>query len=180
MASGDRFYLLDLGHRPGYWGDVGNLIKVEGLVVGGMKSRMVLMLPEAPKEIPFPDEAKWLDAKEWTDFLVQSDNPEVLIMPAKAFHRKLRYEISGTVQQKVWVADGYKCMFCGAKMGQALMTIDHFTPLEMGGKNDSSNYLTADKKCNKLKGSMDPRVWCADRKLDYDFFVEYLRTRKLP
>lgn len=180
MASGDRFYLLDLGHRPGYWGDLGSLIRVEGLVVGGMGSRMVLMLPESPRDVPFPDKAEWLSASDWTDFLVHSDNPEVLVMPAKAFHRKLRYEISGAVQQKIWVADGCKCMFCGVKMGLAQLTVDHFKPLETGGKNDSSNFLAACRACNKRKGSMDPREWCSSRNLDYDFFVEYLKARKLP
>ena len=101
-------------------------------------------------------------------------------MPAKAFHRKLRYEISGAVQQKVWVADGCKCMFCGAKMGNSQLTIDHFEPLESGGKNDPSNYLSACRKCNKDKGGMKAIDWCVLKGLDYDFFVEYLRTRKLP
>jgi 5-methylcytosine-specific restriction endonuclease McrA len=118
--------------------------------------------------------------EEWTDFLARTDNPEILIMPAKAFHRKVRYEISGAVQQKIWVADGCKCRFCGVSMGKAQMTIDHFESLELGGKNDTSNYITACRACNKSKGSMPARDWCNLRKLDYDFFVDYLRTRKLP
>ena len=38
MASGDRFYQLDLRHRPALWGDVGSLLKIEGLVIGGEKA----------------------------------------------------------------------------------------------------------------------------------------------
>lgn len=178
MASGDRFYMLELRHRPAVYGDLGNILKIEGLVVGGEGAMAILMLPDCP------DISECITTRmtmeEWTDFLARTDNPEILVMPAKAFHRKIRYEISGAVQQKVWVADGCRCMYCGVAMGKAPLSIDHFEPLETGGANDTSNFLAACKSCNKKKGSMDPRDWCAGRKLDYDFFVEYLKTRKLP
>ena len=187
MASGDRFYMLELRHRPAVYGDLGNILKIEGLVIGGEGARAALMLPDAPPFEQFmtnPPFSKFethrLTMEEWTDFLARTDNPEILVMPAKAFHRKVRYEISGAVQQKVWVADGCKCMFCGVKMGLSPLSIDHWEPLESGGKNDTSNFLSACKNCNKSKGSMPARDWCNLRKLDYDFFVEYLRTRKLP
>ena len=189
MASGDRFYMLELSHRPAVYGDIGSIIKVEGIVVGGEGCQMVLLLPGIPPreiaktlkgETLFSSPFSTMTMEEWTDFLKRSDDPEILVMPAKAFHRKLRYEISGAVQQKVWVADGCKCMYCGVKMGKAQMTIDHWEPLENGGKNDSSNYLSACRSCNKKKGSMPARDWCNLRNLDYNFFVEYLKTRKLP
>ena len=178
MASDSRFYQLELRHRPAVYGDLGNILKIEGLVVGGEGAQAILMLPDAPSL----SECKTarLSLEEWTDFLARTDNPEILIMPAKAFHRKVRYEISGAVQQKVWFADGLKCMYCGVKMPLAPLSIDHFIPLENSGKNDTSNFLSSCKKCNKSKGSMPARDWCNLRKLDYDFFVEYLRTRKFP
>jgi HNH endonuclease len=180
MASGDRFYELELRHRPAFWGDIGNLLKIEGLVIGGEGAQAVLMLPgNSLFEGKCAPPVFVLTPEEWSEWLRQSDQPE-LLMPDKAFHRKVRYEISGVTQQKVWAADGFKCCYCGARMGLAPLTIDHWQPLETGGKNDTSNFLSACKKDNKSKGSMDPRDWCADRKLDYDFFVEYLKTRKLP
>lgn len=180
MASGDRFYELELRHRPAFWGDIGNLLKIEGLVVGGEGTQGILLLPDA---YLFDEDERFsvtLKPEEWSEWLRLSDNPEILIMPAKAFHRKLRYEISGVVQQKVWVADGFKCMFCGVPMGKAQLTIDHWEPLETGGKNDTSNFISACRACNKSKGSMPAEDWCKLRKLDYDFFVNYLATRKLP
>jgi hypothetical protein len=105
--------------------------------------------------------------------------PEILIMPAKAFHRKLRYEISGAVQQKVWVADGFKCMYCGAPMGKAQLTIDHFTPLELGGENNQSNYLSACRRCNKDKGSEEPKVFCDRRGISFSDLVYHLAYRKI-
>jgi len=186
MGSDSRFYQLELRHRPALHGDVGSLLRIEGLVVGGEGARAIFMLPQlgnprfafVPQTTPMHE----LTAEEWTDWLQRSDNPEVLVQGSmeKVFHRKVRYEISGHVQQKVWVADGFKCMFCGVSMGRAQLTVDHFVPLEMGGVNDTSNYLTACRSCNKRKGGMDPKDFCAERKLDYDFFVGYLKTRKLP
>ena len=177
MASDSRFYQLELRHRPAVYGDLGNILKIEGLVVGGEGAQAILMLPGTV----FNED--WnvhpLTMEEWTDFLARTDNPE-LMMPGKAFHRKVRYEISGAVQQKVIVADGFKCMYCGVAMGKAQLTMDHFSPLELGGKNDTSNFIAACRACNKSKGSMPAEDWCDLRKLDYDFFVNYLATRKLP
>lgn len=181
MASGDRFYLLELTHRPAVYGDLGHILKIQGLVIGGEGAQAILMLPsESIFDGKCSPPVHVLSLEEWTNFLAQTDNPEVLIMPMKAFHRKVRYEISGAVQQKIWVADGCKCMFCGAKMGQAALSIDHFFPLEDGGKNDTSNFLTACKGCNKKKGSMSPEDWCRLRNLDFEFYVEYLKHRIIP
>lgn len=183
MASDSRFYQLELRHRPALWGDIGNLLKIEGLVVGGEGARAILMLPDAPSKEYFATEPPHyrLSPEEWSEWLRCSDDPEVLIMPAKAFHRKLRYEISGAVQQKIWVADGLKCMYCWRPMGQVQLTIDHFTPLELGGVNNASNYLSACRKCNKDKGSMDPQAWVAmlseSRRRDYLWYVDYLGCR---
>jgi len=169
--------MLELRHRPAVYGDLGNILKIEGLVIGGEGAQAILLLPDCP-HLGSP-KIERLSMEEWTDFLARTDNPE-LLMPGKAFHRKVRYEISGAVQQKVIVADGFKCMYCGVAMGKAQLTMDHFSPLELGGKNDTSNFIAACRACNKSKGSMPAEDWCDLRKLDYDFFVEYLKTRKLP
>ncbi|HEX5426618.1 MAG TPA: HNH endonuclease [Candidatus Acidoferrales bacterium] len=187
MASDSRFYQLELRHRPALWGDVGSLLKIEGLLVGGEGARTILLLPSAD----FDPGKSWNihqpSIEDWSDWLQRSDNPEILVNGSleKAFHRKVRYEISGAVQQKVWVADGCKCMYCGRPMGAVQLTIDHFWPLEMGGKNDPSNYLSACRKCNKDKGGMDPQEWCnilkhPPTKLTFSDYVHYLATRKLP
>ncbi|CAN5950998.1 unnamed protein product [Sphagnum jensenii] len=180
-ASGDRFYLLELTHRPAVYGDLGHLLKIQGLVIGGEGAQAVLMLPgESVSNGKYPPPEYGLSLEDWTDFLARTDNPEILVMPQKAFHRKVRYEISGAVQQKVWVADGCKCVYCGTQMGKSPMSIDHFEPLETGGANNTSNFLTACKKCNKDKGSMPPRDWCKLKGYDYDSFVDYLANRQLP
>jgi 5-methylcytosine-specific restriction endonuclease McrA len=180
MASDSRFYQLDLRHRPALWGDVGSLLKIEGLVVGGEGAQAVFMLPDNKMESYATYHRPTVE--EWTDWLQRSDNPEILVQGSleKVFHRKVRYDISGAVQQKVWVADGCKCVYCNRPMGAVQLTIDHFTPLEQCGKNDTSNYLSACRKCNKDKGGMLPRDWCKLKGLDYEFFANYLENRRLP
>jgi hypothetical protein len=176
MASGDRFYLLELKHRPALHGDLGSVLKVEGIVIGGEGTQAVFMLPSSTFTAT---DSFGLTAEEWVELLRRTDDPEVLVGPAKAFHRKVRYEISGSVQQKVWLADGLKCMFCNAKMGDVQLTIDHFVPLELGGKNDTSNYLSACRRCNKSKGAMPAQDWCDSKGLDYDTMLRYLADRKV-
>ena len=175
--SGDRFYMLEMRNRPVYYGDVGSMLKIEGLVVGGGGAAATLLLPSstfAGEEIDVP--SIQLGLENWVDFLQRSDVPE-LMMPDKAFHRKARFEISGLVQQKVYVADGCKCMYCKRKMGEVQLTIDHFIPIELGGVNDTSNYLSACRKCNKDKAALDPRKWCEMKGHSYDQFIDYLKLR---
>jgi hypothetical protein len=185
--SDDRFYLMKMFNREVMYGDIGGLIRLEGVVIGGGGSQAILMLPGIPQQLAAV--AYHLGIEEWSDWLQRSDNPEVLTGPTltgpggatlpKIWHRKLRYEISGAVQQKVWAADGFQCMYCGVPMGKALMTIDHFIPLELGGENNVKNYVSSCKKDNKEKGSNDPREFCSRRKYDYDAIVKHLCSRIL-
>lgn len=174
MASGDRFYQLEMANRPVLKGDLGSLIKIEGLVVGGGGTSAILLLPSAsPKTMV---STHTLSLEEWTEYLQHSDVPEIL-MPDKAFHRKARYEISGAVQQKIWWADSLQCCYCDKRMGDVQLTIDHFIPLELGGVNNQSNYLSACRRCNKNKGSIHPKVFCGLEK--FLILEDYLRIRKV-
>jgi hypothetical protein len=179
--SGARFYQLDMRNRPVLHGDIGSLVKIDGMVVGGGGTRAILMLPSAADAVDDLERGDIpliaLDAEGWTEFLQRSDVPEILVGPAKAFHRKARYEISGIVQQRIWVADGLKCVYCGRPMGKVQLTIDHFVPLELGGANDASNYVSACRKCNKDKGSEDTRTWCQRNRYDYDAIAAHLAVR---
>ena len=163
MSSDGRFYQLAFRDRPVLNGDIGNLLKIEGVVVGGSGAHATLLLPstsimDAAEILASPILA--LTGEEWTEYLRRSDDPEILVGPVKAFHRKLRYEISGLTQQKIWRADDFKCQYCERPIGDVQLTIDHFLPLELGGLNEVANYLSACRKCNKDKGSTHPKEWC--------------------
>jgi hypothetical protein len=189
MASDDRFYLLEFRNRPVLYGDIGSLLRIEGVVVGGGGASAVLLLPGLGEEINQAPIHR-LTIEDWSDFIRRSDDPEILIGPKpngsnatlpKIFQRKLRYEISGAVQQKVWAADGFQCVYCGRKMGNVLMTIDHFIPLELGGANDVTNFVSSCKPCNKSKGSQDPKVWLTKSECfgTAEDVQKYLRNRKI-
>lgn len=175
MASGDRFYQLEFRNRPVLHGDISSLLKVDGLVVGGGGAQAILLLPSS-SALPALDKAHVyrLSTEEWSEFIQRADQPEILIGEPKVFVRKARWEISGAVQQKVWVADNFKCVYCDKPMGQVQLTIDHFIPLELGGKNDTSNYLSACRKCNKDKGSIHPKDFCPKR---FSALEQHLKNR---
>lgn len=181
--AGNRFYLpyyREAPDRPVYFEDLGNLLKISGIVVQGMGSTMVLLSRQMQPE---PGEnVTWVtpSLEEWGKIIAQTDDPQIFIGEEggvnKILHRKLRYTISGEVQQRIWARDDFRCQYCFVKMGQALMTIDHFTPLEMGGLNDERNYLTACRRCNKAKGMRMPEPFCKDKGFDYQSLVHYLDT----
>lgn len=179
MASDGRFYQLEMRNRPVLNGDIGSLVKISGLLVSGGGSNAVLLLPSATVDVSTLLFHRLTD-EEWDDFIKRSDDPEILVGHAKIFQRKVRWEVSGAIQQKVWAADDFRCMYCGRKMGEVQLTIDHFMPLELGGANDPSNYLSACRKCNKDKGSQHPQEFCVGGKLaaSAEALVWYLQNRK--
>jgi len=176
MGSDDRFYLLRLHERDALRGDIGSLLRIHGLVVAGSGCESVaLLLPDSQP----PVRSIALDAEEWSDFIQRSDVPEIMVGPAKIFQRKMRFEISSMVQQKVWAADGFKCRYCNRPMGHVRLTIDHFYPLENGGVNHEENYISACASCNKKKGNLDPKEWCQRMRCDFEYLKTYLERRRL-
>jgi hypothetical protein len=169
-----RFYQAKFDNgRPLFFEDFGQLVKISGIIVQGMGETALLLAPTA---VPYSEETLSLytpTIEEWARILAETDDPKILEMEpdgvnVKAIHRKVRHQISGAVQQKVWVRDGLRCAFCQLDIGKAQLTVDHWMPLELGGKNDTSNYITACRKCNKMKGSAHPRDFCVMYNHDYD------------
>jgi hypothetical protein len=158
--------------------DVGHRLWFVGIILQGEGQTTFAFLPSAT----FPPVVAYgtptftqLDAQGWADMLEASDDPKFLSDENKAWIRKCGRQVSNDVQQKIWARDQFRCVYCGRKMGDVHLTIDHFMPLEMGGKNDPSNYLSACRKCNKDKGSIPPRVFCEQRHLDFDALERYLK-----
>lgn len=162
---------IDVENEPWYLPGIGQIYKLSGLLFEG---------GDLAVEFLFPDNSELTEdvinhvitptLEEWGAILQRSDHP--LVNNGKAWVRKSEYVISGFVQQQIWVRDGFKCMYCGVPMGEALMTIDHFVPLELGGKNDPSNYIAACKRCNKEKGSIDPKEWLGDKFESFKLYLE--------
>jgi hypothetical protein len=172
----DRFYLphYELApDRPVYLEDIGSLLFISGVVLQGMGSTLVLVTPsgQLPEDL---SDIRWEqpDLADWGAIIKQSDNPEIFVGEIgglnKILHRKQRYAISGSVQQKIWARDECRCVFCNRKIGDVLITVDHWVPLEQGGVNDETNYVTACRPCNKSKGMLMPADFCRKKGFDYD------------
>lgn len=65
-----------------------------------------------------------------------------------AVSKRLRFEILRR--------DGHRCRYCGAGALAAPLTVDHVTPLALGGTDDPSNLATACEPCNSGKTSTLP------------------------
>lgn len=173
-----RFYQLEYSdHTPAYLEDLGEILKLSGMLLTGQGASCLLLLPTAPHI----DAAMTIASptlEEWCGIIAQADQPEVFIQDesgtVKAIHRKVKYAISGAVQQQIWVRDQFLCMFCGGEMGKVQLTVDHFVPLELGGENVDSNLISACRRCNKQKGKLHPEVYCKKNSLDYEGLQLYL------
>jgi hypothetical protein len=167
------------GRGPAYLEDVGNRLKISGLVLQGEEATFIVMTPQSSEVHGLYVEKA--DLETWSELLRQSDDPLIFEQEEggreiKAVHRKVRFAISGAIQQWVWARDFFRCAYCGREMDgrHVQLTVDHFVPLELGGANDESNYLSACRKCNKDKGAILPEEFCRSKGLDYDGLVLYL------
>lgn len=182
----DRRY-EDISEDKPEFNRVGHELKLAGVLFAGMGEYWIFLLPEQSLtdlgmainqgEV----ELERLTSHEWTALLKRSDDPLIYLADstgtAKAWVRKLQFQISGDVQQKVFARDGFKCMYCHRMMGEVTLSIDHFMPLELGGANDPSNFLAVCKKQNKDKGNMHPKDWCSKKGYDYEYYVNYLKEK---
>ncbi len=153
---------------------IGNTHQLAGLIFSGMGVFHEIMFPgHRLTDQYFVDHPS---VELWAEILKRSDDPVYLEGGKKPWQRKAERIISGMVQQQVWARDGFMCAYCGIEMGKSLITIDHFVPLELGGANDTTNYISACKPCNKDKGDMDPEKWCEKQALSYLEYKRYVKN----
>lgn len=166
-------------HKPIYVEDAGNTLKLSGVLLQGMGTSVLLLSPTA-NDATMPEIVQ-PTIEEWCEIIRRTDDPlafeEDETGTIKAIHRKQERAISGTVQQRIWARDRFQCMYCGVTMAQSALAVDHFVPLELGGQDEESNYLTACFKCNKRKGSQAPEDFCAASGLDFEGLRMYLDGR---
>ena len=56
----------------------------------------------------------------------------------------------------IYLRDGFTCVYCEKNLHGAApqdITLDHVLPRSMGGSNESSNLITACKRCNCARGN---------------------------
>lgn len=49
--------------------------------------------------------------------------------------------------------DGYRCAYCGKRVPEARLQVDHFIPRKLGGEDRIDNLVTACQQCNNGKSA---------------------------
>ncbi|CAA9365184.1 MAG: hypothetical protein AVDCRST_MAG68-5135 [uncultured Gemmatimonadetes bacterium] len=85
--------------------------------------------------------------------------------------------VSKRLRHEVMRRDNHTCKYCGATAPDVKLTIDHVTPVTLGGSDDPTNLVTACADCNAGKSATPPDaalVADVDRKA-----VEWSRAMQL-
>jgi hypothetical protein len=64
--------------------------------------------------------------------------------------------VSKRTRFEVLKRDNHTCRYCGATAPDAILTVDHVTPVALGGTDDPSNLVAACRDCNYGKSSTAP------------------------
>lgn len=65
-----------------------------------------------------------------------------------AVTKRTRYE--------VLKRDNHTCRYCGIAVPEVVLTVDHVTPVALGGSDDPGNLVAACRDCNAGKASTNP------------------------
>ena len=64
--------------------------------------------------------------------------------------------VSKRTRYEVLRRDGYACRYCGAKAPDVKLTVDHVTPVSLGGADTPDNLVACCQDCNAGKSSSSP------------------------
>lgn len=64
-----------------------------------------------------------------------------------------RVNLPPSLRTAVFIRDGFRCTYCGARPRQEELHADHVIPVSKGGTNDIGNLVTACRTCNIGKGT---------------------------
>lgn len=105
---------------------------------------------------PAPAKAR---ARAWV-----AENPTLRSEIMACVNARLRAERSGaagdgitpTQWRELLDRAGRRCVYCGRA---SKLTLDHFVPLDAGGRHELGNITPACQRCNSSKGAGDPHEW---------------------
>lgn len=144
--------------------DVGNSIRLAGVVYVDDSRTHIVLLPGEGEAMDGQPNILDLDSDEWVRFLRQTDLLETEIIQrskdgklAKAIVRKSQRQIDTHVSWAVFKRDNYCCRYCG--QDGVPLTVDHLVLWEEGGPSTEANLLTACRKCNKTRGNTQYADW---------------------
>lgn len=56
--------------------------------------------------------------------------------------------VSKRLKANIFARDGWRCQYCGRDVCAATATVDHITPVSLGGESSGWNLRTACRACN--------------------------------
>jgi 5-methylcytosine-specific restriction endonuclease McrA len=66
-------------------------------------------------------------------------------------------------RERIFLRDGYRCMYCGGHFDGSELTIDHVEPRVKGGDRSEGNLVTCCRACNIAKGGQPAWSFLAKR-----------------
>tara|TARA_E500000178_G_C17032733_1_gene761454 strand:+ start:3009 stop:3521 length:513 start_codon:yes stop_codon:yes gene_type:complete len=115
----------------------------------------------------------WLDkctVLDWyDDWVVRSASwetkvPSVIILK-EMMRRRRNPRFS---KANLYIRDEYTCQYCNTPYSKSNLTLDHVTPLSLGGKTNWENIVAACGPCNSRKGNrMHMKPICDPWRPDY-------------
>ena len=76
-----------------------------------------------------------------------------------------RGNISRATRRKVYKRDELTCQFCQRQFSFGELTIDHLVPLDRGGLDEITNYVTCCQPCNQRKSNLPLKDFAASLNL---------------
>lgn len=159
------FFLMDDCDYAGIW-HVDN--EVACLRIGKKIDLQKALQYFEEKIIPFDDGSKWF-IKDFVSFqygeLRDNNKAHVSVIRTltkygflesilHGFSTPLNNNIKGEKRLKVFSRDNHTCIYCNEKFAENELEPDHIVPLNLGGRNDLENVVTACKSCNRKKSDL--------------------------
>jgi hypothetical protein len=142
--------------------ELGTQFQTTGLLLKGRNNKAVIVLQ--PNETDLKElEFITPTVDEWLQILKKLDSPEHVISDPsdikiiKAIIGKNKRQIGTHIQWEVYRRDNYTCQYC--KRNDVPLTIDHKTPVDLGGTDEQYNLVACCRSCNKEKGNMSYDEW---------------------
>ena len=91
---------------------------------------------------------------EW-DFVMNSPSIRINVPATMRLVKKIdrKWRAPRFRRTTMFLRDNWTCQFCGKKITQSLLTVDHVVPRSKGGKTSWKNCVAACKPCNKRKAN---------------------------
>lgn len=146
---------------------IGNEIQLTGAIYSGQGKHLLCFFPDETLPGGEPLQALDMSFEDWMKFIRQTDLMETEILErnpktgelTKAIVRKSQRQIDNAVSWKVFRRDQYTCRYCA--LNDVPLTVDHVVLWEEGGPSIEQNLVSACKKCNRTRGTMQYEQWLA-------------------